>query len=718
MSAGTIALRLVIGGDASGGKAALKSLGTESKKAQSGLGKGLKAAQQGAAIGLAAIVGVATKGVQSYEALTKSVAALQRQSKISAEDASLLTGQWQRYGVAAEAGGKGMMMLSKQIDAANIGTKTSIDTFARLGVTLDDLKTMSPYQVLEQVRQTLSEMPPSAERTALSAKLLGKGFMTMSKWIAASSTDLDALNQQLKDSGQVMDEAELAKAKDDMKQMALLQVDLRGLFVEVGRSAMPIIRDLVPGLKKLLAVVKPLAPHLVEIGGALAAFLVVSKVATGLGTMVTMLGKLKTLLVGGKIASGLASVAESGGVLGGGGIGTGKIPARVFSVGGSGAASTTITKGERTVAQSLLAGGGTSAGVAPVAAAGGLAIPVMIAAIGAVALTGLAKALHDAETRNKESGQHGPRPTPSPGTLPGPIGSGATMSAMDVKSGYMKNLLSTMLKTAQGKNAEAIRYMQGDLQKALHLPKVSESIAADAPQTRARLLQMRDDIVKNLHVPVTEAERLVRLIFPQSWAAAGEKGLKDANAELTLLKDTLRKKIAFGDPDTGPTIAAIKVLEARIEKMRARAARPAHVGRLNTDGWVAPLNDAAAALASFRDLAAQGITPASMSSHKSWTAAHAPATPAWHAPGRALGGYVRRTPGGTLLRVGEGKYDEVIAQVLPGKGGQKAGGGETHFHFHIGQLVGTDERAARQLWNTVKPIAMSDMRMKMAMSRG
>jgi Tfp pilus assembly major pilin PilA len=364
VSAGTIALRLVIGGDASGGKAALKSLGTESKKAQSGLGKGLKAAQQGAAIGLAAIVGVATKGVQSYEALTKSVAALQRQSKISAEDASLLTGQWQRYGVAAEAGGKGMMMLSKQIDAANIGTKTSIDTFARLGVTLDDLKTMSPYQVLEQVRQTLSEMPPSAERTALSAKLLGKGFMTMSKWIAASSTDLDALNQQLKDSGQVMDEAELAKAKDDMKQMALLQVDLRGLFVEVGRSAMPIIRDLVPGLKKLLAVVKPLAPHLVEIGGALATFLVVSKVATGLNAMITALRTVKGLgnVVGGGGAGGLGGAVSSGPLDAAISANTAATEANTLALGGKGVGGGPVKTAEKVAEKGGLLAAGVTAG--------------------------------------------------------------------------------------------------------------------------------------------------------------------------------------------------------------------------------------------------------------------------------------------------------------------------------------------------------------------
>lgn len=342
MSLDKIALRLVIGGDASGAKAALKSLGTEGGRA----GKALKAAQTGAAVGLTAIVGVVAKGVQSYETLTKSVAALQRQSKISATDASLLTGQWARYGVSAEAGGKGIMMLSKQIDAANTGTKTSIDTFKRLGISLADLKTMSPYQVLEQVRTTLSAMPAGAERTALSAKLLGRGFMSMSKWIAASSTDLDALDKQLASVGLVLDEKELAKAKEDMKQMALLQIDLRGLMVEVGRSAMPIIRDLIPGLKTLLAVVKPLAPHLVAIGAGLATFLVVTKVATGLNAMVTGLRTVKGL---GKVL---------GGVLGGGGGLGGAV--------GSGSLDAAISANTAATEANTLALGGAGGGGGPV----------------------------------------------------------------------------------------------------------------------------------------------------------------------------------------------------------------------------------------------------------------------------------------------------------------------------------------------------------------
>ncbi len=79
MSVEKVALRLVVTGDTSGARAALKGIGTESGK----LGKALKTAQIGAAAGLAGIAGLAEAGRLSYEKLTASVASLQRQSKIS-----------------------------------------------------------------------------------------------------------------------------------------------------------------------------------------------------------------------------------------------------------------------------------------------------------------------------------------------------------------------------------------------------------------------------------------------------------------------------------------------------------------------------------------------------------------------------------------------------------------------------------------------------------
>jgi hypothetical protein len=622
MSAETIALRLVIGGDSKGAQNALDGI----TKKSGGMGKALKAAQTGAAIGLTAIVGIVGKGVQSYETLTASVAALQRQSKISAEDASLLTGQWARYGVTAEAGGKGVMMLSKQIDAANTGTQTSIDSFARLGITLNDLKTMSPYQVLEQVRSTLSAMPPSAERTALSAKLLGRGFMSMSKWIAASSTDLAEVNQRIKDAGLVMNDKELAKAKEDAKQMALLRLDLQGLSVEVGRSAMPIIRDLVPGLKTLLAVAKPLAPHLVQIGAALATFLVVSKVATGLNAMITALRTVKGL------GKGLGNVIGGGGL--GGAVSSGPLDAAI-SANTVATEANTLALGGKGIPGG--GGGGVLNKVLPVAeGAGGMTLG---AAIGTAAGTGIAAGLTliaptvIADTLGKNSKAHQEF-----------IAAGTEAGKAFATTGFAKGSQAALILAGQTMN-----------------------------DTAAALKADGANIARSLR-------------------ASGDK----AGAGLA-------SGLAHG---VGPALQSI-------QKVRNSAGRPIHMGRLDATQMINEIARVSRALG--------GMSSAARTAGNA--AANAVRSPSggggsYRGHFMARGGdFMVRRP--TLFVAGEAGLER--ATFTPqGKEPPGTSGGTTvvHNHFHFGQIIGTDERAARKLADQVGQILMSKQRMKGAMSRG
>jgi len=717
----TIALRLVVGGDSKGAQKALSDLGGQSKKTQTDMGKALKVAQGAAAVGLTAIVGIATKGVMDYTQLASSIGDLQRQSKISATDASLLVGQWQRYGVTIEAGTTATVMLSKNIDAASgfydknaqaaaqaaaagkdyiSKTNPVLDAFYRLGISMAEIKKQSPAQTLEEVRSKLSQMPPGAERTAIAAKLLGKGFMGLSKWIGASSTDLDALNQQLKGTGQVMDNTELAKAKDDMKQMALLQVDLRGLSVEVGRSAMPIIRDLVPQFKKLLAVVRPLAPHLIQIGEALAAFLVVTKAAQGFAIMLTVLGKMKALLAGGQLASGLAGVAGAAGTGGAGFVTTagGQTVAQTLIPGAvSGAGANAVTagagKGNAALTASRLGGAGVPIGTTIGAVLGGAIIAGLAGYLVANPIEGaIGNWASTPESRRKlqEMVQPGQVAT---GKVGGAGGAGNNTIAEDLAAEAAKSkasiddaidrlgaqsavqtgaaFRSTMLQMRQLQDLAAKKIVLGNV---------------DGSHTDAELRSTRDRIMGALHITVKQADRLMGQMF-QDWRP----------------QDQLVPKI---------NRAAVAV-ENRIAILRRRAAQDLRMGNLDATQMLNEIGRISAALGNVR----------SASRTAGNAVANALKSPAggggsYRGHFAASGAYVRRTPGGTLLRVGEGRYDEVVAQVLPGRGQQQSTGGETHFHLHIGQLIGTDERAARQLWNTVKPIAMSEMRLKGAMSRG
>lgn len=272
-------------------------------------GSSVNAASNAAAVGLAGLSGLAYKGVKSYEELTNSIANLKRQSDISAEDASLLVGQWQRYGVSVEAGTKATTMLSKAIYSVNSGSKAGAETakaFAAVGVSMADLKTKSPAQILEQVRSALSEMPAGAERTALASKLMGRGFQSLSKWLAASQSDIQGLNQTLSETGQVMDEAELAKAKKQMKEQADMAVEWRGIMLQVGRAAMPIMKSLTKVLSRAMELLQPFADKLGYLAAGLAAFIGISKTVKAIKGVTDGIKGVSSALRGARAAEGSA----------------------------------------------------------------------------------------------------------------------------------------------------------------------------------------------------------------------------------------------------------------------------------------------------------------------------------------------------------------------------------------------------------------------------
>lgn len=83
---------------------------------------------------------------------------------------------------------------------------------------------------------------------------------------------------------------------------------------------------------------------------------------------------------------------------------------------------------------------------------------------------------------------------------------------------------------------------------------------------------------------------------------------------------------------------------------------------------------------------------------------------------KAAAGADFTTNGPELLLVGDNPSGVEHVKVTPGDRG--ASGDTFVFNLKVGQVVGTDERAARQLWSRLKPIVMSEIRMKGAMSRG
>jgi len=187
------------------------------------------------------------------------------------------------------------------------------------------------------------------------------------------------------------------------------------------------------------------------------------------------------------------------------------------------------------------------------------------------------------------------------------------------------------------------------------------------------------------------------------WAGFDPAILK-AREKLAILRQELEKKQKLGAPDTAEWAAKVKRAENRLADLRANAGRPVRAGHFNVNGWMGPINAAMQRLLEFRDMASAGITPGSMSQHKSSTRANIAPVPDWHPPGRADGGYAPARPGGTAYTLGEGGEGEYI--IPESKMGKRGG----DIVINVANVNGTDRRAAEKFADMVGGILMQQVR--------
>jgi hypothetical protein len=94
--------------------------------------------------------------------------------------------------------------------------------FERLGLSMEDVKNMSPEELFTNVVSGLQGMENGTERTAIATELLGKGAMEMGALLNTSSEDTQAMIDKVHDLGGVMGEDAVkasAQYQDSLQDM-------------------------------------------------------------------------------------------------------------------------------------------------------------------------------------------------------------------------------------------------------------------------------------------------------------------------------------------------------------------------------------------------------------------------------------------------------------------------------------------------------------------
>lgn len=127
------------------------------------------------------------------------------------------------------------------------------DAFQKLGISQEEVASMSQEELFGKTIEALSGMEEGAERTALASKLLGKGASELAPLINGGT---DAINEQMEMAekyGMVMSDDAVKASADFVDAQTALQGTMTGFKNRVTAEFLPAATDVVNGIAKMFA---------------------------------------------------------------------------------------------------------------------------------------------------------------------------------------------------------------------------------------------------------------------------------------------------------------------------------------------------------------------------------------------------------------------------------------------------------------------------------
>lgn len=216
-------------------------------KLKTGITGGAKVAAKaiGAVAGAStAMAGLLVKGAGSVSAYGDSI-------EKTSQKVGLSTDAYQEWDYVLKISGTemanmtvGLKTLTNKLDDAKNGSEDAQAQFARLGLSMDDLSTMSREDIFSAVIEGFQSMEESTERAALANDLFGRSGQELTPLFNTSIKDTKALRKEAYALGGVM-------KNDAVKASAAYQDSLTALGTAFGGVKNNIISDMLPGLTDL-----------------------------------------------------------------------------------------------------------------------------------------------------------------------------------------------------------------------------------------------------------------------------------------------------------------------------------------------------------------------------------------------------------------------------------------------------------------------------------
>ena len=147
----------------------------------------------------------------------------------------------------------GIKTLTNKLDDAKNGSEDAQAMFASLGLSMEELSTLSREDLFRRTIEGFQQMEDSTERAALANDLFGKSGQNLAPLFNMTTSEMDALIQKSEDLGMVMSDDGVKNAAAFTDSMTTLKSTFTGFKNNIMSSFMPGLTSVTEGISKLLA---------------------------------------------------------------------------------------------------------------------------------------------------------------------------------------------------------------------------------------------------------------------------------------------------------------------------------------------------------------------------------------------------------------------------------------------------------------------------------
>lgn len=237
---------------------------SDSSSKMSGFGDKLKSGLSTAAkTGAAALTAVAGAATAVTTAITKM-------TRASSEHADEVDKQSQKLGLSRQAYQEWDYVLSQagvEISSMSVGLKTltnkigdaknggedSIAMFEKLGITMEDLQSLSREDIFKATIKGFQNMADSTDRAALANKLFGRSGQELTALFNETAESTDELIEKAHEYGMVMSDEAVQAGVDMHDSLDTLQKTFDGVKNNLVADFLPSLKTVIDGMTEMIA---------------------------------------------------------------------------------------------------------------------------------------------------------------------------------------------------------------------------------------------------------------------------------------------------------------------------------------------------------------------------------------------------------------------------------------------------------------------------------